>query len=129
MKFSEVPNLSKFEKFASENPDNEVVGQAYSMVATRLDQVEEPAEQSGPINPHGPEQLLSMKDRCAAIEESTRIIWACAAATDNLIPAMWEEGAPDFQEALDYFWSLPDLEWMDLTHHYRVTWENRLDRY
>ncbi len=126
MKFSEVPNLSKFEKFASTNPDEEVVQQAYSMVALRLQEVEEPEKPSGPVNPHGPENLLSMKDRCAAIEESTRIIWACAAVTGNIEPAMWEDGVPEFQEALNYFWGLPDLEWMDLTEHYRITWEKRI---
>jgi len=126
MKFSDVPNLSKFEKFASAHPEHEVVQQAYTMVSLRLEQVKEPDPESGPINPHGPENLMAMKDRCAAIEESTRIIWACAAATSNLEPAMWEDQVPEFQEAVNYFWGLPDLEWMDLTQHYRITWEMRL---
>ncbi len=126
MKFSEIPNLSKFERFASENPEDEVVQHAYSMVAIRLEQVKEPEPSFRSINPHGPEELIAMKDRCAAIEESTRIIWACAAATGNIDPPMWEDGNPDFQEAVNYIWELPDLEWMDLTKHHRIAWEKRI---
>jgi hypothetical protein len=128
MKFSEIPNLSKFERFAAEHSDDEIVQHAYHMVEARLLQVVEPDEGTSVLhlNPHGPEQLLIMKDRCAAVEESTRIIWACAAATGNINPPMWDDGNPDFQEAVNYFWELPDLEWMELTHHYRILWEKRV---
>ncbi len=122
MKFSEVPNLAKFEQFVQHNTANEIVQHAYKMVEARLGQVPDVA-QPGQMPSHGPEELIAMKDRCAAIEESTRIIWACAAATDNINPPMWEDGAPDFQDAVNYFWALPDLEWMELTHVYRISWE------
>lgn len=125
MNFQDAPNLSKFEKFVGENPEDETVQHAYSMVAARLEQVEDGLG-PGMIPDHGPEQLMAMKDRCAAVEESTRIIWACAAATGNIDPPMWEDGCPDFHEAVEYFWSMPDLEWMELTHIHRILWEKRI---
>ncbi|MGF1678457.1 MAG: hypothetical protein ACFCUX_04595 [Candidatus Methylacidiphilales bacterium] len=125
MKFSDVPNLLKFERFAHENSGDEVIQHAYQMVRARLEQVPEDINSHGIVT-HGPEAIMGMKERCAAIEESTRIIWACAAATGNVEPPMWEEENPVFQDAINYFWQLPDLEWMELTHHYRISWEKRV---
>jgi len=125
MKFTEVPNLSKFEKFAQEHPEDDILQHAYRMVEARLGEVQDEPPEFG-INPHGPEQILQMKNRCEAIEQSTRIIWACAAATGNVDPPMWEDGVPDFQESVEYFWNLPDLEWMELTHVHRIRWEQRI---
>lgn len=125
MKFSDVPNLAKFERFAQQHQADEVVNHAYRLVEARFGSVDN-ENAAGMMAGYGPEQLLAMKDRCAAVEESTRIIWACAAATGNVEPNMWEDHLPEFQEALDYFWNLPYLEWMALTHSHRITWERRV---
>ncbi|MEM6820705.1 MAG: hypothetical protein AAF558_02020 [Verrucomicrobiota bacterium] len=124
MKFKDVPNLAKFERFAQENLDHEIIQHAYRMVEARLESV--PDAGHNPMAGHGPEEIMSMKDRCEAVEETTRIIWACAAATDNINPPMWENGAPTFENALEYIWNLPDLEWMDVTHKHRIVWEKAI---
>ncbi len=124
MKLSEVPNLAKFENFAQHHADDLVVRQAYHLVRERIDEV--PSAENMSFRPEDANTMMMVGDlakRCHAIEESTRIIWACAAALGQVEPMMFEDGNPEFQEALTYFWELKDLEWMELTEHYRIAWE------
>jgi hypothetical protein len=101
-----------------------VVRQAYHMVRERLDSL--PSAEHLSIRPEDANTMMMVDDmaqRCHAIEESTRIIWACAASLGQIEPEMFEGGNPEFKDALTYFWELKDLEWMELTHHHRILWE------
>jgi hypothetical protein len=66
--------------------------------------------------------VANLKASCEAIEKSTRLIWACAAATGNIRPPLWAYKA-DYQSSLEYFLALPDLELMAVTRAHRVIWE------
>ena len=76
-------------------------------------------------NLHETTVLLSLKTRCQAMEKTTRIIWACAAATDHVVPRKWSF-IPDFQSALHYFQTLSDLDLMAETKDHRITWEQKI---
>jgi len=129
MKLSEVPNLAKFERFAQQNANRIEVQQAYHLVRERLDPL--PDHSGGGMRPEDANTMAMIDDmaqRCQAIEESTRIIWACAASLGEIDPPMFDGNQPSFSDALNYFWELKDLEWMDLTHHHRIGWEQRAGR-
>jgi hypothetical protein len=64
----------------------------------------------------------NLRASCEAVEKSTRLIWACAAATDNISPRMWDY-LPDYEASLTYFSELNDLELMAVTKEHRITWE------
>jgi hypothetical protein len=64
----------------------------------------------------------TLKASCAAIEKSTRILWACAAATNHIRPALWDYTA-DYEASLAYFTELEDLELMAITKKHRIEWE------
>ncbi|MDD5262971.1 MAG: hypothetical protein PHD76_14095 [Methylacidiphilales bacterium] len=123
MKFSEVPSLAKFEKHALANSGCPITQYAYKAVSEIIGPVETMGN-SG-YNLHETAALLNLKTRCEAIEKSTRIIWACAAATDHVKPRKWDY-VPDFQSALDYFKQLGDLELMAETKDHRITWEQKI---
>ncbi|MEO0454713.1 MAG: hypothetical protein AAFY98_11350 [Verrucomicrobiota bacterium] len=124
MKFSDVPNLAKFERFAQHNADQIAVQQAYQMIKERIDPFAYFPE--GALRPEEMNTMMMVGDmaaRCAAIEEANKIIWACAAALNQIDPDMFPEGTPTFEDALKNFWEMEDLKWMDLTHHHRIKWE------
>ena len=60
------------------------------------------------------------------MEKSTRLIWACAAATDQITPRLWDY-LPDYASSLDYFLDLKDLELMAVTQRHGITWEATAD--
>jgi hypothetical protein len=68
----------------------------------------------------------SLRESCAAIEKSTRILWACAAATNHIDPPLWDYTA-DYPAALTYFSELDDIELMAITKIHRIEWERNLN--
>ena len=70
------------------------------------------------------EPVARLKASCEAVEKSTRLLWACAAATDNISPRLWDY-LPDYEASIAYFLSLDDLELMAVTKMHRITWEEQ----
>lgn len=133
MKLSEIPDLADFERFALSNPNCQVTQETYHAVLALIDLVNLPGDaNTGPLSgpppdPTSPEFLARLTRKCAIVEEATRLIWACAAATDHIHPPIWEN-PPTLDDALDYFHSLEDLDWMARTHEHRIRWEYTASR-
>lgn len=129
MKLSDIPDLAEFERYALAHEHCQTTQETYHAVLSLVDLISvDPSQASGaiggmPMNPASPEYLARLTRKCAIVEESTRLIWACAAATDHIHPPIWEE-APTLEQALDYFHSLEDLDWMARTHEHRIRWAN-----
>lgn len=123
MKFTDVPTLAKFEKHAVSLPDCAITQHCFNAVKIILDGVDSTAAHG--MNMHETAAIMNLKERCVAVEKSTRIIWACACATDHVLPPKWEY-IPDFESSLTYFQSLPDLDLMEETKHHRITWEKKI---
>jgi len=121
MKFTEIPALAKFEKHSLAHLECSITQQAYQAVKEIIDPVD--SSTGNESNLHETVAILSLKRRCQAVEKSTRVIWACACATDHVKPPKWDY-VPDFQSSLDYFKALPDLELMKETKHHRIVWES-----
>jgi hypothetical protein len=116
MNFRDIPSLLKFEQHARHHSDNEIIMDCYRRIREVLAAAPGPGrELSG-----GP-PVEGLKAGCEAVEKSTRLLWACAAATDNVEPALWHY-LPDYQASLDYFLGLDDLELMAVTHEHRLAW-------
>lgn len=128
MKLSEIPDLADFEQYALANPECQVTQETYHAVLALVELVNLPGDASTgrigvpPPDPSSPEYLARLTRKCAIVEESTRLIWACAAATDHIHPPIWEQ-PPALEDALNYFHSLEDLDWMARTHEHRIRWE------
>ncbi|NJK90471.1 MAG: hypothetical protein HC904_00750 [Blastochloris sp.] len=120
MKFTDVPTLAKFEKHALANPECRITQHSFETVRQIIEQVHVPSDAG--FNVHETSAILNLKERCMAVEKSTRIIWACACATDHVSPPKWDF-IPDYQSALEYFQGLTDLELMAETKEHRITWE------
>jgi hypothetical protein len=120
MKFKDVPTLAKFEKHALANPDCLITQQSFHAVKEIIEPVD--ASESNSYNLHETAAIMNLKERCVAVEKSTRLIWACACATDHVNPPKWDF-IPDYQSAIDYFQGLTDLELMAETKEHRITWE------
>jgi hypothetical protein len=119
MNFRDVPNLQKFEQHARGHSDDEIVMDCY----TRIREVIAPV----PKLPDGfdfaaPPPVNDLKVSCEAVEKSIRLLWACAAATDQISPRLWDY-LPDYKSSLDYFLALNDLELMAVTQRHRIAWE------
>jgi hypothetical protein len=119
MNFRDVPNLLKFEQHARSHSENEIVMDCY----TRIREIIAPV----PKLPDGfdfaaPAPMNDLKASCEAVEKSTRLLWACAAATDQISPRPWDY-LPDYKSSLDYFLGLGDLELMAVTQRHRILWE------
>jgi hypothetical protein len=129
MKLSEIPDLADFERYALAHADCAVTQETYHAVLSLVDLVNLPGDAATgrigqpPPDPTSPEYLARLTRKCAIVEEATRLIWACAAATDHIHPPIWEQ-TPALEEALDYFHSLEDLDWMARTHVHRIRWES-----
>jgi hypothetical protein len=124
MEFRDAPNLKRFADHARANDTCEITMDAYRRVRDLIAPVPAPAAS---VDVQAGVTVESMKETLAAIEKSNRIIWACAAATDCVTPAIWEY-TPDYNSALEYFQSLDDLELMAITKNYRISWEQTLQR-
>lgn len=123
MDFSDVPTLKKFEQHATRNPECPITQEAYQAVQEIIATVNTPVHSGVPL-PQA-EDITNLADRCKAVERSTRIIWACAAATDHVDPPLWEY-IPDYHSAVNYFENLPDLDLMAQTKEHRITWEKNI---
>lgn len=122
MNFRDVPNLQKFEQHARGNSDNEIVMDCYKRVREIIAPVPKPPD---PLQFSGA-PVADLKASCEAVEKSTRLIWACAAATDQISPRLWDY-LPDYTSSLDYFLGLKDLELMAVTQRHHITWEATAD--
>jgi hypothetical protein len=122
MECSDIPALAKFEEFVLQHADSSVALESLDLVKEIINPAPRPltAFEMG----SDPEQMLKLKASCEAVEKATRVIWACAAAHDQIIPAMWEE-VPDFDSALEYFNQLSYLELMAATNEFSLGWEKR----
>ena len=120
MNFRDVPNLLKFEQYARLHSENQIVMDCYRRVREMIAKVAKPPsviDFGG-----GAPDIDAMKDSCAAVEKSTRLLWACAAATNNINPPIWDY-LPDYDSSIDYFISLEDLELMAVTKLHKIAWE------
>jgi hypothetical protein len=119
MTFRDVPSLLKFEHYARRHAEDAIVMDCYR----RIREVITPAPQppSG-LSTGSALAVDGLKASCEAVEKSTRIMWACAVATGNVQPAMWDY-LPDYESSLDYFLKLGDLELMAVTQRHRLSWE------
>lgn len=118
MNFEEVPILRKFKEHVQSRPDCTVTRQAMEKVEALLGQVQ---SSEGPGSGGAmPVEMLAL--RCSVIEKATRVLWACASATNQIEPVMWEQ-SPDFEASLKYFQQLPHLEFMRVTEKHRIKWE------
>jgi hypothetical protein len=121
MNFRDVPSLLKFEQYARQHAENEIVMDCYR----RIREVITPAPQppSG-FDGGSTFAVAGLKASCEAVEKSTRLLWACAVATGNVRPPMWDY-LPDYQASLEYFLGLGDLELMAVTQRHRLDWERQ----
>jgi hypothetical protein len=123
MEFRDVPGLHKFEQHARHHSDDEIVMDCYRRIREVIGPVPRAVEVLGWMSAPAMDEL---KVSCAAIEKSTRLLWACAAATDHIAPALWEY-VPDYAASLDYFLALDDLELMAVTQQHRLLWDASRD--
>jgi hypothetical protein len=119
MNFRDVPNLMKFEQHARSHTDDQIVMDCYR----RIREVIAPAPKPpGVLDFSNGTPVEGLKASCEAVEKSTRLLWACAAATDNISPRIWDY-LPDYESSIEYFLDLNDLELMAVTKMHRITWE------
>jgi hypothetical protein len=118
MNFRDVPNLLKFEQHARGHSENEIIMDCY----TRIREVIAPVPNSPNILTSIGAPVADLRASCEAVEKSTRLIWACAAATDQISPRIWDY-LPDYKSSLDYFLALKDIELMAVTQKHHITWE------
>lgn len=120
MKCSDIPALARFEAYVRAHREDPILVRGFEEVSATIARAPRPLTSSE--MGMDPRQMIKLKESCEAVEKATRIIWACAAATDNIEPPMWEE-IPDYDSALHYFNQLSDLELMAATQQYRLRWE------
>ena len=119
MNFRDVPNLLKFEQHARSHSEDEIIMDGYR----RIREVIAPVPRPSAIHDYGQNTPVeSLRASCEAVEKSTRLLWACAAATDNICPRIWDY-LPDYESSIAYFMELNDLELMAVTKLHRITWE------
>jgi hypothetical protein len=121
MKCSDVPTFAKFEKWVRQHSEDPILADGFHQVSEILASAPRPLTSREMAT--DPAQMFKLKESCQAVEKATRVMWACAAATNNITPPMWEE-VPDFGSALEYFNQLGDLDLMAATEEYRLIWDN-----
>src|ERR1700733_1425676 len=104
MNFRDVPNLLKFEQHARSHSEDEIIMDCYRRIRDVITPVPKPP---GVLDFTGAAPIENLKASCEAVEKSTRLLWACAAATDNIAPPLWEY-VPDYESSLRYFLDLGD---------------------
>jgi len=118
MNFRDVPNLLKFEHHARSHADDAIIMDGYK----RIREVISPVSKPSVLDFGEGSSVDSLRESCEAVEKSTRLLWACAAATDNITPRIWDY-LPDYESSISYFMELDDLELMAVTKLHRITWE------
>jgi hypothetical protein len=119
MIFRDVPSLARFEQYARGNSTCPITMETYRRVRELISDVSSPSQV---LDMAAQAPVEGLKASCAAIEKSTRILWACAAATGHVHPPLWEY-LPDFESSVEYFGSLDDLELMAVTKQHRIDWD------
>ena len=119
MNFRDVPNLLKFEQYARQNSEDEMVMDCYKRIRELIAPVPKP---SSVLDFGGAAPTEGLLASCQAVEKSTRLLWACAAATDQIVPRLWDY-VPDYDSSISYFLELNDLELMAVTKLHHITWE------
>jgi len=119
MNFRDVPNLLKFEQHARIHAEDEIVMDCYRRIREVIGPVPRPP---GALDFGNSTPVENLRASCEAVEKSTRLLWACAAATDHISPRLWDY-LPDYESSLNYFQQLDDLELMAVTKLHRITWE------
>ena len=119
MNFRDVPNLMKFEQHARDHSDNEIVLDCYRRIREVIAPVPKPP---GVLDFTNGTPIDGLKASCEAVEKSTRLLWACAVATDHVSPRIWDY-LPDYESSIEYFQSLDDLELIAVTKTHRIIWE------
>lgn len=120
MTFRDVPSLVKFEKHARAHSDCPITLDAYRRIRELITPVKKPSDIMDPSQ--GMMQVDGLKESCAAIEKSTRLLWACAVATNQVQPPLWDY-TPDYEGSIEYFSNLEDLELMAITKAHVLAWE------
>jgi hypothetical protein len=123
MNFRDVPNLHKFEEHARGHSDDEIVMDCYKRIREVIAPAPRLADMTGM---DGEAPVADLKASCEAVEKSTRLLWACAAATDQILPRLWDY-LPDYASSLDYFLAINDLELMAITKQHQIIWEATVD--
>lgn len=120
MEFRDVPSLQRFAQHARANTHCEITMDCYK----RIREVIQSVKQAPNVIEHhlGMPQVEGLKESCAAVERATRLLWACAAATEHVNPPMWDY-TPDYLSAIEYFGSMADLELMAVTKQHRIVWD------
>ena len=118
MNFRDIPNLLKFEQHARSHADDEIIMDGYKRIRDVISPVSKPPD----LDFGQGTSVDSLRESCEAVEKSTRLLWACAAATDNITPRIWDY-LPDYESSISYFMELDDLELMAVTKLHRITWE------
>lgn len=119
MNFRDVPNLLKFEHHARLHSESEIVMDCYRRIREVIGPVPRPPTA---LDFNTSTSVESLRASCEAVEKSTRLLWACAAATDHISPPIWDY-LPDYNSSLQYFLELDDLELMAVTKLHRIIWE------
>lgn len=119
MNFRDVPNLLKFEQHARLHSEDEIVMDCYKRIRDVITPVPRP---SAILDFGNGAPIDSLRASCEAVEKSTRLLWACAAATDQISPRLWDY-LPDYESSIAYFVELNDLELMAVTKQHRISWE------
>ncbi len=120
MNFRDVPNLLKFEQHARNHSEDEIVMDCYKRIREVIAPIPRPTAVLDFAGGNAP--IDNLKASCEAVERSTRLLWACAAATDNISPRIWDY-LPDYESSISYFLELDDLELMAVTKLHRIVWE------
>jgi hypothetical protein len=123
MNFRDVPNLLKFEHHARGHSDDEIVMDCYKRIREVIAPAPKPLDM---VALDGHASVDELKASCEAVEKSTRLLWACAASTDQIVPPLWDY-LPDYTSSLDYFLGLGDLELMAITKQHQIIWEATID--
>jgi hypothetical protein len=119
MTFRDVPSLLKFEQYARLHSEDAIVMDCYRRIRDVLTPAPQPP--TG-FDASSLAMVGSLKASCEAVEKSTRLMWACAVATDNVRPAIWDF-VPEYEASLEYFLKIGDLDLMALTQKHRLKWE------
>ncbi|MEM9445375.1 MAG: hypothetical protein AAGA18_08475 [Verrucomicrobiota bacterium] len=124
MECKDVPALARFEAHVLEHSYCSITQSTFKRVSELIQPVLPPSK----LMPNQSDTMLisGLRESCQAVESATRIIWACAACTDNITPRLWDE-APEFEKSITYFRTISDLDFMDLTKQYRLSWELKKD--
>jgi hypothetical protein len=120
MQLRDNPSFLKFEIYAKSRPQCPITQDALKRARDIMAPAAVPATR-GPKS-FGPEALLALQASCEVMERAVRVLWACAAATDQIDPPIWDYTS-DYESALEYFNALTPLQLMGLTENHRLTWD------